>query len=251
MKRYLHLVFIGVFVFCATPAFAGPDDMDKSDKKEQTDSDQPDFNVGSREDFDQICADAGITGEQLDKIHELATKRVERLKEWASSEDGRKYAELRKQMATLRRERAAQLKKTQSATDPVDYDAKIKELVAETRPVAKQLTDLRNSTRGEILKTFTPQQQEKAVTANLTRRIDKAFEAAKLTDDQKSKVQTIVAESAQEYFKKTTLDQDPMMAKLLGVQNTAAKAIREDVLTEEQREAIKKTKKTPTTDKTE
>jgi Spy/CpxP family protein refolding chaperone len=241
-------MLFSVLAFCALPA--APDDMEKPAKKEQTESDLPDFNIGSKEDFDLICTDAGITGEQLDKIHELAAKRVERLKEWASSDDGKKYVELRKQMTALRRERAAQLKKTESSTEPVDYDAKIKELAAETRPVAKQLTDLRNSTRGEILKTLTPEQQEKAVTANLGRRIDRLLEGASLTEEQKPKVQAIVTESAQEYLKKTTFDQDPTMAKLLGVQNTAAKRIREDVLTEEQREAIKK-KKTPTTDKTE
>ena len=255
MKLYLQYLLAGAMVFAITPAFVRAEDAEKTDtssqKKEEPDNDQIEINSGSKADFDQICEDAGVTGEQLDKIHALAAKRVERLRSWATSEDGKKYIELRKQMTATRRDRSAQLKKTQSATQPVDFDTKISEINAVLRPLGRQYLELRTSTRGEVLKELTAEQQEKAVNANLTRRINRAFEPAKLTDDQQQKVKGIVDEAVSDYVKKTPLDQDLLMQKLLGVQNSVTKMVRDEVLTDEQREAIKKPKMkdTPTTQK--
>lgn len=251
MKSYHHLVLAGVFLVSMVPSLAGAQDMpatSPSESKAEPDVDEISVNTGSKEDFDQVCQDAGITGEQLDKIHELAVKRMERLKAWAESADGRKYIDLRKEMAATRRARSAQLKKTQSATQPVDFDAKVAEINAVMRPLGRQYTELRNSTRGEILKELSPAQQEKAVATNLNRRLSRMLAPANPTAEQNARIQAIADEYAKEYLKKQTLDQDPLMQKLLGLQNSAAKKIRDEVLTEAQREELAKPRRrTPAT----
>ena len=226
MKSRFSLLIAGFLVVSIVQSFAAAQDMpatSPSQGGEVTDDDAISVNTGSKEDFDQVCRDAGITGEQLDKIHDLAVKRMERLKAWAASEDGKKYIELRKQMAATRRDRSAQLKKTSSTTQPVDFDAKIAEINAVMRPLGRQYTELRNSTRGEILKELSPAQQEKAVAVNLNRRLLRMVAPANPTEEQTAKIQSIADEFAVEYLKKQTLDQDPLMQRLLGMQNTAAK----------------------------
>jgi len=249
---------VACLLFCALMpvslyAADAPTTQDKAADQADAEPNVMPMYTGSRQDFDQICNDAGVEGEQLAKIHGLADKRSEKLKAWVASEDGKKYIELRKQMAGTRRARSAQLKESKSATTPVDYEAKIKEIDQVMRPLGTQYAELRNSTRGEILKELSPEQAQKAVTTNLGRRMGRMFESVTLTDEQKSKLDQFVAASASEYLKAQPIDQDPMLRKLLGAQNKVAKQVRDDVLTDQQREAMKKkepaTQKAPATQK--
>ncbi|MFT3785037.1 MAG: hypothetical protein QM770_02580 [Tepidisphaeraceae bacterium] len=176
---------------------------------------------------EQIAADAGLTGKDLEAFHVAIEAGKKKLADWETGENGQKLAQLRKDAAAARKAKDAE---------------KVKSVNEEMRPLIKEQADLRLQVRGEALKLLTPEQQTKAVQANLYRRVTRSMALIELTAEQQEKVHALTDPAGAEYAKAHPLDQDPQMRSLIGVQSTLVKKVRAEILTQEQRDAIEKKK---------
>lgn len=174
--------------------------------------------------FTLIADDAGLEGADRAAFEAKVVARQQKIDAWMASEKGQKLAELRKQMSAARREKD---------------DAKLASVQAEVKPLAAEITALRESTRTEIMQSLSSAQQEKVVQGALNRRILKAFDAADLTADQKRKIRTMTDEAGSEYFKEHPFSDGDPFRSMIGLQSSLSKAISEEILTDSQRDAMK------------
>lgn len=221
-------------------AFAG--DPPTTDAKSGTKTEAKVEKSELDESLAQIAEDAGLSEKGLDKFKGAADKRQAKLDAWKESTDGQKLADLRKQLAVARKDKD---------------DTRINSIEKQIDPLNKAYTDLRESSRGELLSTLTDKQQVKMLETALTRRVTKSLDDANLTADQKSKIETLCEDAIPDYHKEWTVEKDPMFRHLFGVQSRVVNKVKADLLTDAQRDAMKaardeekkqeKDKKEPTT----
>jgi Spy/CpxP family protein refolding chaperone len=166
--------------------------------------------------------DVGLSEEQVKKINELAEARNKAMQDFQKAN-----ADKMKEIQTAMME----------ASKNKDEDG-VRRAREDMQKLYAPMSELQKKTQEDIMSVLTAEQKAKWQEAQDVNRVIWRFWAAKLTEEQKAKIKTLVAEAM--------LGVDREDRKALSEATAKASAqVEKEVLTDEQREAMKKAQENP------
>lgn len=184
------------------------------------------LSVGRPDEYDTLIADLGLAGEQLARFKAIDAQRLEKLKAFVESEQGKQLVALREQLAAARRDKK-----------PADQIAAIREQI---KPLSDQYWAIRNDARVALLSTLDVSQQARYVGLTLTQRTLRGWDNLELSTEQAAAVRAICDEVALAWFKPEMVKTDPYFRELMSIEASTRQRIARDVLTDEQRAMLQR-----------
>lgn len=226
MKRCRWLV-VGVFALslaAAPPALAQPGagEGDKKPKRKPKPAKEPAATKGSpiRGYYAIMASVCKLTDEQKTQFEEKIKARSEALKAWDDGADGQKVAELKKKLSDIPREKREERG----------------ELAKQLKPLEAGRAKIEKETRDAILAILTPEQRVLWDGQQLYTQRMRGLGRAKLTDEQKEKVRELCQQTAKAI---SELPEKERRGKVKELEKQLSAKIDQEVLTAEQREAMK------------
>lgn len=175
----------------------------------------------------------GLTDEQRKAAEEKLEARNASLQQFNDSEQGKQLIALRTELAAARRNKET---------------AKVAPLREQIQPLADAYLALRHQGRIEILSVLTPEQLASYASRAVRVRAMRGIESIELTPEQSEQVAHLCLDAAKKHFESNTLADDPFFNKTEPLAAQVRGRIVEQVLSDEQRESLKRPSSAPAGD---
>jgi len=171
--------------------------------------------------FEQMITQLNLQGEQLARFKKACVARETTLNAWTESAEGRKLADLSKEISTAK-----------AAKD----NAKLESLKTESAALNAKYWTLRTEQRAQVLAVLTlPQQQQWASSILTAHVISRGLRQANLNQKQYQQTQAICVKAATDFVKAATIAKDPYLQTMGQIEPAVVQEVIATVLTAEQK----------------
>lgn len=174
------------------------------------------LSVGRAGEYDGLIADLALAGDQLDQFRARDTQRLEDLKSFVESADGKALIELREQLAAARRAK-------KPASD-------IEALRAKIKPLSDKYWAVRTQGRVALLELLNEAQQKRYIGLTLFQRALRKIAQDEFTQEQRNHARTIADEEAAKWYTPQVIKSDPYFRGLQLIEDSTAARIAKEVL---------------------
>jgi hypothetical protein len=174
------------------------------------------------DEFEEMITMFKLQGPQLEQMRSKMKARTEALAAWDQTEKGKQKKQQDEELAQAK---------------AGDDAAKLQAAQEKAKPLADEHWELRKKLRADVMSVLTLEQQRAWAGHMLwgPRKLFQSFRRAGLTEEQTQKAIAVCAEVAAEVVKEGTVAKDPYLMVLNEVKEKAFSAVKDKVLTDEQR----------------